>query len=64
VKEDFNSSIRPAAQTCREGRTGHDRSIAPMVWDDQHRDPIADERCKQIDEAIDLALEARRDIMN
>jgi hypothetical protein len=64
VKEDLDAGIGPGAKSRRERRTRDDRSPAPMVGYDQHREPIADERCKQIDELIDLALEARRDIVD
>jgi hypothetical protein len=64
VEKDFDSCIGPSAQACRERRTGDDRSAAPMIWNDQHSEPIADEGREQIDELIDLALEARRDIMD
>ena len=64
VEEDFNSGIGPGAKPRRERRTRDDRGGAPMVGHDQHREAIADERCKQIDELIDLALETRRDIMD
>ena len=64
VEEDFDSCIRPVAQARSERRTGNDRSAAPMIGNDQHREPISDERRKQIDELIDLALEARRNIVD
>lgn len=64
VEEDLDSRIRPGAEACREGRTRDDRSVSPMVGNDQHREPITDEGCKEIDEMIDLAFEAGRDIMD
>lgn len=64
VEKDFNSGVRPAAKALSEGRTGNDWSASPMIGHDQHREPITDERCKQIDELIDLALEPRRDIVD
>jgi len=64
VQEDFDPTIRPGAQTRRERRPGDDRSAAPMVGNNQHREPISNERRKQTYEAIDLAFEARRHIMD
>jgi hypothetical protein len=64
VKENFCSGSRPGPQTRRERRPRDDRRAAPMIGNDQHREPIADKRFKQINQLIDLALEARRDIMD
>jgi hypothetical protein len=35
-----------------------------VVWDNQHRDAAADALGQQLDKAIDLAFEARRDVVD
>ena len=45
-------------------RTGNERSFAPVIGNDQHGDPVADVAMEQIAQPVDLALEARRDVVD
>lgn len=64
VEEYLYSRICPSAQTSGERRLGLDRSFSPMIRHDQHGNAFADPRGKQVQEFVDLCLEARRDVMD
>ena len=62
VDEHLDPLVRPAAQPPREG--GGDRRAAPVIGHDQHRQPPPDVRREMVEQAVDLALEAGRDVVD
>ena len=64
VEEYLEAVLRPAAETSRERGPGNDGRVAPVVRDHQHGQPIAYMGPKQVDQPINLAFEARRDIVD
>ena len=64
VEEDFQPFVRPSAEARREGRAGNDRRIAPMIGHDEQRQPRSDVSAEEVAQAIDFALESRRDVMD
>ena len=63
VQEYLDAILGPRAQAACKSRSRDDRSIAPMVGDDQHREPVTDMFAKLVHERIDLVFEARRNVM-
>ena len=64
MQEDFETGLRPSAQTRREGRAGHDRRVAPMVRHHQQRDPVAHMKAQQVGQPVHLVFKARRDVVD
>ena len=64
VEEKLEAGIRPRAQPAGEGRAGADRSLAPIVRHDEQGEPPADVRPEPRDQPVDLAFEARRDVVD
>jgi len=64
VQENFRSRLGPAAKPFGEGGSGNDRSVAPMVGNDEHRHAVADVRPKEVEQPVDLTFEARRDVVD
>ena len=64
VKEHLDALLGPSSKTPRERRAGDNRRVAPMVRDHEHGEPRADMRRKQVEQPIDLAFEAGRDVVD
>lgn len=64
MKEHFDAMIGPVPKALCKGGTGYDRRIAPMIWNDQHRDLRTDMFSKHIDKCFYFGFEARRNVMN
>lgn len=64
VDEHLDAGLGPAAQTrCKRG-AGDNRRVSPVVRDDEHCQALADMGPKKLEEAVDLAFETRRDIVD
>jgi hypothetical protein len=59
VEEHLDAGVGPVSKPRREGRTGDNWRIAPMVWNDQHRQTETDMFAEHIDKLIDFGFEAR-----
>ena len=64
VKEHFDAMIGPVPEALCKCRTRNDWRIAPVIWNDQHRNLRTDVFSKHIDKRPYLGFEARRDVMN
>ena len=64
MEEHLDPLLRPAPQPRGESRARNDRSIAPMVRNDQHGEALANVRREQVHQSVDLAIEARRNVVN
>jgi len=64
VQKHLDALVGPAPKPTGEGRSGNDRRVAPMVRNDQHRQPLADVGGEQIEQPVDLGLEAGRDVVD
>src|SRR5690242_18080720 len=64
VQQHLDALIGPAAQPSGERRARNDRRIPPVIGNHQHRQALADMWPEQIDQAVDLAFEARRNVVN
>ena len=64
MKEHLYAGIPPVPEARREGRPRNDRRIAPVIRHHEHRQSLAHVRPKQFEQAVDLAFETRRDIMD
>ena len=62
VDEHLDALVRPATQARREG--WRDRRARPMVRHHQHREAPADMGGEMVEQAVDLALEAGRDVVD
>jgi hypothetical protein len=64
VQEHFDAGIGPLSKAARKGRPRDDRGFVPMIGHHQHGKPLADARRQQIEKAVDLAFEARRNVVD
>ena len=64
VEEHLDAPVGPAPEPGCKRRARHERSVAPMIGNDQHRQALADMRVEQLRQPVYFAFEARRNVVD